>query len=260
MVSLSQQTLKVVKKCVTGLADLVIPDVCAACGSQDAQANHLCPECNVKLLSLVSLGYCRRCGSSLGPNVPDRPDGCWACPTTLPRFGRVIRLGPYTQPLSGLIRQFKYHRGDVIASRLAALLAEAVRSRAGEPFDLVTPVPMHWWRRMRRGFDHATNLARSLGRHLVLPVGPELIRIRNTPPQIHLSRTKRIANVRGAFKVASRPVIEGAKVLLVDDVTTTGATASEAARTLLAGGAYDCTLAVIAKSEAAVAYAQQKPD
>ncbi len=260
MASLAQQTISVVKNCVAGLADLAIPDVCAACSRGDAQANHLCSECNIKLLSLVSLDYCRRCGSSLGQNVPDRPDGCWACPTELPRFGRVIRLAPYAQPLSGLIRQFKYHRGDVIAARLAVLLAEAVAARADEPFDLVTPVPMHWWRRMRRGFDHASNLARSLGRQLDLPVGGELIRIRNTPPQIHLSRTKRIANVRGAFKVACPAVIEGAKVLLVDDVTTTGATASEAARTLLAGGASQVTLAVLAKSEPPVAYGARAAD
>jgi len=125
-------------------------------------------------------------------------------------------------------------------------------------FDLVMPVAMHWRRRLVRGWDHARTLARAAARKLGLPVGNELHRVRNTPPQVHLPRSRRIENVRGAFSVTPRgaKALDGAHILLVDDVTTTGATANEAARTLLRAGAARVVLAVIAKSEPPTAYTE----
>ena len=139
--------------------------------------------------------------------------------------------------------------------RLGELLSEAVGARVPpESLDLVSPVPMHWRRRLARGYDHARALGREMGRRLGLPVGHELIRVRCTPPQVTLARTRRQEALRGAFAVRTKGTIEGAHVLLVDDVTTTGATANEATRALLAGGASKVTLAVIAKAEPPTAY------
>jgi len=240
-----------------GLADLLVPEVCAGCGAGHVAAGGMCDSCNVRLLSLVAVQYCPRCGASIGPNIPVRQDGCAACPTTLPRFARVVRLGPYTEPLRHAIHQLKYRRQEAMLSHLGALLCEAAQGQCSDDqFDLVMPVPMHWRRRYARGHDHAMAIARSLARRMGLPMGSELMRVRNTPPQVHLSRSRRIENVRGAFAVSSKKTIEGAHVLLVDDVTTTGATANECARTLLGGGALRVTLAVLAKSEPPTAYAQ----
>jgi len=121
--------------------------------------------------------------------------------------------------------------------------------------DLVMPVPMHWRRRLSRGYDHARAIGLQIGKHLHLPVGDELVRTRHTPRQVQLSRTKRIEIVRGAFGLRSNSPITSANVLLVDDVTTTGATANEATRTLLAGGASKVFLAVLSKAEPPTAYA-----
>ena len=132
------------------------------------------------------------------------------------------------------------------------------RSNPQARFDVVLPIPMHWLRRLGRGFDHARAIAAGLARELSLPLGRELVRIRNTPPQVNLSRTRRMENVRGAFAVRDRVAIAGAQVLLVDDVTTTGATASEAARALLDADAAGVTLAVLAKAEPPTAYAHCK--
>jgi len=239
-----------------GLADLLMPAVCVACGCHDAAAEGLCPACGVRLLRLVSLPYCPRCGATLGPHIPERPDGCGGCPVTLPRFERVIRLGPYADPLRPLIRGLKYHRCQM-TQRLGVMLAEGVAARlAGRKLDLVMPVPMHWRRRLARGRDHARLVAREIARRLDLPLGSELVRVRHTPAQAFLSRTQRIRNVHRAFGLTGTRAVAGADVLLVDDVTTTGATANEAARTLLAGGAGHVTLAVIAKAEAPTAYAE----
>lgn len=239
----------------SGLVELLLADVCTGCGETDATADGLCDACNVRLLSLVALPYCPRCGTTVGPNIPVWEEGCSACPQPLPRFVRVHRLGPYTRPLRRAIQQMKYRRREALRRRLGRLLAEAAGTAHAEaPFDLVVPVPMHWLRRIQRGYDHARVLAEEVAHALGAAVGCELIRTRNTRPQVGLRRAGRIENVRGAFKVASRRAVEGANILLVDDVTTTGATASEAARTLLRGDALRVSLAVVAKSEPPTAY------
>ena len=248
---------RAVRTAAAGLADLLLPNVCAACRADDATAEGLCEDCSVRLLTLVALPYCMRCGGTLGPNVQPRPDGCGACDTTLPRFARLVRLGPYADPLRGVIRELKYRRRDTMRARIGRLLAQAVAARQDDPpLDLVLSVPMHWRRRLARGCDHARALATAVAAELKLPLGDELIRVRHTPPQVHLSRTRRIENVRGAFAVRRAGSIGGARVLLVDDVTTTGATANEAARTLLGAGASCVALAVVAKAEPPTAYAQ----
>ncbi len=249
--------LEAIRSLKAGLADLLMPQTCAACDGSLVSAAGLCSQCNMRLLQLVSLPYCPRCGATTGPNIPVRDDGCGLCPGTLGRFSRVIRLGPYAPPLRRAIQHLKYHRQEVILGRLVDMLVEAVRAGCdGMPFDLIMPVPMDWRRRLARGYDHTGGLARELGRRLDLPVGEELIRIRHTPQQAWLSRTQRILSVRGAFGLTARANLSRTRVLLVDDVTTTGATANEATRALLAGGAVDVVLAVLAKAEPPRAYTQ----
>ena len=146
---------------------------------------------------------------------------------------------------------------NAVLRRLCGLLGQ-VADTGEEDIkpDILVPVPMYWTRRIWRGADHAQLLGEGLADELQLPIERQLVRIRNTPPQVHLNRTQRLANVRGAFRVADKPAVHGARVLLVDDVTTTGATANEAARTLLRAGASNVALAVLAKSEPPRAYTQ----
>lgn len=208
------------------------------------------------LLELAAREYCPRCGSSLGPGLTAGDDGCGFCPQPMPRFRRLVRLAPYVHPMRGVIHRMKYHSGRRVPAYLARLLADAVAARCGRDRpDLILAVPMHWTRRLARGFDHALALAEAIGRRLGAPVGDELTRVRNTPPQVHLAASQRAANVRGAFAAADRSTLRGAHVLLVDDVLTTGATCNEAARTLLSAGASRLTVAVLAKAEAPAAYA-----
>lgn len=250
--------LPAVRAVVVGTADLLLPNVCSACSDADVSAEGLCQACNVKLLSLVSLPYCPRCGATLGVNVPVRDDGCYGCPTPLPRFAAVVRLAPYAEPLRRVIQGIKYRRQAVMVRRLGRMMVEAIRTHTdGSPFDVIVPVPMHWRRRLSRGCDHSRIIARSVARGLGPPMAGELIRVRHTAPQVHLPRSRRIENVRGAFALRKLADVGGANVLLIDDVTTTGATANEAARTLLAGGALSVTLAVAAKAEPPTAYAER---
>jgi len=239
------------------LLDLLLPACCPGCGGHEFEPGGLCEPCSIRLLTLAAVTHCPRCGASLGPNIPPRPDGCRDCQATLPRFAQVVRLGPYADPLRRIVRELKYRRHEAMLSRLGAMLAAAVETRcADEEFDLLVPVPSHWLRRLARGADHTLSIARELGRRLRLPVAGELSRVRHTAPQVNLSRAARIRNVRGAFAARDRRALAGTNVLLVDDVTTTGATADEAAATLLHAGASRVTLAVVAKSEPQRAYLQ----
>lgn len=238
-----------------GMGELLLPAMCV-CGRAGAETGGLCERCHVELLDLVSRTHCPRCGGSLGPNVPVYGDGCWQCPSPLPRFSRVYRLGPYAGPLRGVVRAAKYHRRAGPLRHMARLLGEAIRTGRDEVYDVIVPVPMYWTRRMVRGMDHAAELARETARTLQIPWEPLLRRLRNTPPQVHCNRTQRRANVAGAFGVSRGVDLQGLSILLVDDVTTTGATASEAARTLRSAGARRVDLAVLAKSEAPQAYSE----
>jgi ComF family protein len=237
--------------------DLLLPQVCLACQGDDVASQGLCSRCLQGLLTLVGQPYCLRCGANGQSSTDDR--GCPSCPDPLPRFDRLVRLGPYEPPIKELVRQFKYHRRDGVGRHLGALLATAVSGQCPqEQFDLVLCIPTHWRRRIWRSFDHARSLSSVLAKHLNLPMGYELVRMRHTPPQAQLPKTRRIQNVRGAFAVGSQEALSGAKILLVDDVTTTGATANEATRTLLDAGASRVVLAVIAKAQPPMAYSHAK--
>jgi ComF family protein len=117
--------------------------------------------------------------------------------------------------------------------------------------DVVVSVPLHWWRRWRRGYNQSAALARGIARHLQIPCFPSwLRRLRNTPDQTLQTPAGRRENVRGAFGARSRAHLKGRTVLLVDDVMTTGATANEAARALRAAGAARVVVAALARAGA----------
>jgi ComF family protein len=243
-----------------GAVDLVLPAICPACQNRPPTVDGLCDTCATERLTLLAMPYCPRCGTTLGPGVPRNPGGCGRCPTPLPRFARTVRLGPYAGAIRQTVKQLKFQRGDFLSIATADLLACAIDATDDLPAtDVVVPIPAHWRRRLSRGRDHAGLLARRLGRQLGLPVEPLLVRTRSTPPQTHLSRTARLANVRNAFATRRPDELQGANILLVDDVTTTGATASECARAMLASGAQHVTLGVLAKSEPREAYAEYLP-
>ena len=242
------------RKAAGFFCDLLLPRVCAACGVGDVAGDYVCADCSARLLAVIARSYCHRCAvSTAGPTG----DSCPLCPTVLPRYARVVRLGSYEPPLSHLVRQFKYRRHEGLRRHMGGLLAQAVQARCDEPFDLVLAIPAHWRRRFQRSYDHSRLLAASVARGLDLPLGDELVRVRDTPPQAHLPKTRRIENIRGAFAVTDPRSIAGARILLVDDVTTTGATANEAARMLLDHDATAVVLAAIAKADPPKAFTHQ---
>ena len=219
------------------LLDLVFPNRCAACGLDLAGGGLFCAQCSSGV-ALVSGPVCPRCGGAREPG--DRPGPCPVCRARRPAFSRARAVAWYQGPLGQALRRFKYNRRWRLGPHLARLLADAAPPDMLDGVDLVVPVPLHRWRLARRGFNQALVLARTLCRERGLACRPDLLaRRRYTRPQVGLDNASRRRNVAGAFAVprARRAALAGARVLLVDDVYTTGATLSECAATLLAAGA-----------------------
>ena len=167
-----------------------------------------------------------------------------------------ISAGPYDGALREIIHAFKYEGRRSLADPLGGMLRGA-GSVVLEGCDYVVPVPLHPWRRMRRGFNQARDLAKRLER----PVVDVMWRVRATPPQMALNANERHSNVRGAFVVSPLltcgarlyrvgfPSLEDRIIVLVDDVRTTGATLDECAKVLLAAGAREVRAVTVAMAE-----------
>ncbi len=166
------------------------------------------------------------------------------CRNGLRGFDEAYCYGSYEGLLREWIHLYKYARIKTLARPLGDLLAEAVPR--GESFDAVVPVPLHWLRQWRRGFNQSEILARDLARRLGIPVISALHRRRSTLTQAGLSNTARRRNVAQAFG-ARRASIANQRILLIDDVMTTGSTAAACARALKRAGAARVTLVTVAR-------------
>lgn len=191
--------------------------------------------------------YCHRCGASAGPGAV-LADGCAFCRGRKLHWDRLTRLSLYDEPMDGWVKQMKFGRQWSWAEHLGKLLAE----RVGGPIDadkiVVTPVPMHWRRRWRRGFNQAELMARSLAHAKGWRCMPLLKRPTWTPQQPSVIPSQREQNVKQSFAI--RPVdLTGWQVVLVDDIKTSGATLGTCCRLLKASGATSIHVAVAAVAD-----------
>lgn len=228
--------------------DLLLPPACLLCGQRldpDGKDPSLCDDC---LASMSSLGeaYCRRCAQPYP--VPYPTDHlCGNCLRQPPPYSRVCAVGRYQGGISEAIHRLKYRNQLSLAAPLGRRLAiSLLATDAAFRPDLLIPVPLHPRRLRQRGYNQAMELARPVSRLYATPIDALLLqRTRHTPHQQGLTAAERRRNLRSAFSL-TRPV-EGRTVLLIDDVMTTGETVRECARTLVAGGATEVRVAVVAR-------------
>jgi ComF family protein len=163
----------------------------------------------------------------------------------------MVALGVYEGTLRDLCLQLKRERNAWLAPWLSGLLVEArSEALARVPADSwVIPVPLHWRRRLERGYNQADELASGLARRLKLPIRRLLRRRVATPKLAKLGQTARSDLMHGVFRARAHPGLAGRTVVLVDDVLTTGATCGEAARALKRAGAVKVIVLVVARTE-----------
>jgi len=224
--------------------EMLYPPVCAACGAETADDSGLCAAC-FRDSGLISGPVCDRCG------VPCAAPVCDACLHAPPGWDRGRAAALYEGAARRAVLALKHGDRLDVARAAAPWLLRAGRDLVAEA-DLIAPAPLHWTRLARRRFNQSGELARALGRladrreAVALDL---LTRTRRTPSQEGRNRAARIANVAGAFAVSRRwrGRVAGRRVLLVDDVLTTGATLSACAGALRDAGAESVTVLALAR-------------
>jgi ComF family protein len=175
----------------------------------------------------------------------DEEGRCALCRLGLRGFDSAYCFGAYEGALRDAIHLFKYGKVQTLAGPLGDLLAAALPR--DQRFDAIAPVPLHWRRKWQRGFNQAELLARSLARRSGIPMLRALRRAHSTETQAGLSNTKRRSNVAKAFRVRRNAALAGKRILLVDDVMTTGSTAAACAVALKRAGAAKVSLLTVAR-------------
>jgi ComF family protein len=231
------------------LGGLLLPPRCILCGRAGQRPNlDLCAVCVADLPRVPR--PCPRCGLPVPPGSTAAATGadCAQCrPASLP-YASCVAPWLYEFPLSHLVQALKYEGALTHARVLGGLLAaEVARVHPGREAVLV-PVPLHHCRLQQRGFNQSHEIARIVARHLHWPLlARALRRTRDTASQVGLSRAQREQNLRGAFAV-DPALVEGRRVVLLDDVLTTGSTAHAAASALQAAGAARIDLVAVARA------------
>ncbi len=211
---------------------LLFPPLCLACGCRiDSASQVLCEQCQERLVPILE-NYCLKCGSPL------ENYNCEACSHLDFVFDFARAAFVYQSPTRELVHSLKY---DSLTSPAAffsrALMEIPAANRFGARFDCVCAIPLHRVRKRERGFNQAELLARKLASMLGLPYVQPIYRRVYTRSQTNLSRQARLENLAGAFALRRKSDIAGKRVILVDDVFTTGSTVNEASKLLKDAGA-----------------------
>ncbi len=228
--------------------DILYPRSCIGCGVTSPETfRHICWECWAGSLR-VEPPFCALCGDPVAGTV-EHEFVCYACSAEFPAFDAARSVARYDGVVGEALRMLKYEKAMWLAPDLAVLLHNCLLAEYPRcEFDLLVPVPLHHIRRRERGFNQSAILARELGRRLGRAVVPRAVhRIRPTITQTHLTAKQRLSNVKNAFQSVRRKRLAGQRVLLVDDVMTTGATVNACAKALKKGGASSVHVITVAR-------------
>jgi ComF family protein len=233
------------------LFDFAFPPQCAFCGAvdfcPDTRGISYCPGC-IAELSPAPGNRCKCCGAEIGPYA-NSERGCTHCRTRSLRFDSVCCLGMYDDHLKRALLSAKWSFSAVRIKSLGRLLAsERLEELKRLQLDVIIPIPQHWRQRLFRHFNPAWMIASEISKYLRIPADVHLLkRTRRARAQKRVAVSQRFENQNRAFQLKDAYFIRGKRVLIVDDVLTTGATCSEVARILRQAGAAACHVAVLAR-------------
>lgn len=230
------------------IVDTVLPPRCPVSGDIVEKQGMLSPE-SWKALEFIVDPYCSQCGV---PFEFGAEEGiiCGQCIEHPPVFTAARAALKYNDTSRDLVLGFK-HADKLYAVRtFTPMLQQAGAGFLGEA-DMLVPVPLHFWRILKRRYNQAALIAADLGKETMILVIPDILqRIRATPPQGHKKAKDRRKNVKGAFRVSPRHLreLQGKRIVLIDDVLTTGSTVNECAKVLLEAGASSVHVLAVAKT------------
>ncbi|MBI2083741.1 MAG: ComF family protein [Deltaproteobacteria bacterium] len=234
-------------RAVSSILNFIFPNKCIACRIFSKEV--LCASCQEKFPSLPS-SYCSLCARPFFSPDPSEERGhlCGDCLVSKPPFEKVYPLGLYQGILADLVGRMKYRKEERIADLLGEWLGTKLQTQ-DLSIDLIVPVPLHRERLRERGFNQAARISDAIGRILKIPVEKyDFVRVRRTPLQTTLNREERMKNLKEAFQVLDPKKIDGKKLLLVDDVYTTGSTLTAATKALLKVGVQSVSASVVARA------------
>ena len=219
-----------------GLVSLFYPPFCAVCAQAVGPEQNLCLSCTEKA-SRIKPPFCAKCSQPFTGAITG-PFTCANCANRLLHFEAAVSAYRSRGVAREVVHRFKYGRQIHLRRLLGRWLAEALKDSrlASRCFDLVVPVPLHPARQRERGFNQAELLAAELRRASGLAVRNVLQRTRYTATQTQFDRSERMENLRGAFRLRRGSNVQDLRMLLVDDVLTTGSTLSECASVLREAG------------------------
>ena len=238
------------KEILIGIADVIFPPRCITCGLILEEHGPLpfCPQCTAGIRFIRS-PLCIRCGIPFPP-IEGEDHLCGECLVTQRPFAVARAVGLYEDTLLTAIHLFKYRRRIGIGKVLGSIMADFAGGIWDmRVFSVIMPVPLHRKRLRERGFNQAVILARKIAKRFALPL--DFLTLRRevfTESQVGLGREERSVNVRGAFTVRKPERTAGKRILLVDDVYTTGSTLAECARTLLNAEADSVAILTLARA------------
>src|SRR6059036_2061952 len=227
---------------------LLYPATCSICGKQVRADEYLCEGCEAKIVRIVP-PFCETCSEPFEGSI-NAAFTCANCAHRTIHFDAAVAAYRGRGIVRDVIHEFKYgrqiHLRHLIARWLrAALDDERLRN---SHFDVIVPVPLHATRQRERGFNQASLLATLLSAQTSIPAKPVLERIRYTTTQTALDRSERMENLHNAFRLRKNADVRGLRVLLIDDVLTTGSTLNECARVLKRAGALSVHAATAARA------------
>jgi ComF family protein len=228
--------------------DMLYPRNCIGCAKSAPETfRYICWDCWSDAVR-VEPPFCDCCGDPVAGTI-DHGYICFACAAETPSFDGARSAARYDGVVGEALRLLKYEKALWMAPDMAELLQNCMMAEFPHcEFDLVVPVPLHHVRRRDRGYNQSAVLARELGRRIGCKSPSSLLRrIRPTTTQTHLTASQRLSNVKNAFQCRKERRLIGRRVLLVDDVMTTGATVNACAKALKQGGAVSVHVVTVAR-------------
>lgn len=242
-----------IKAYVHAVLDLFYPRFCLHCNRSlnHVQELYICGSCK-QHISYVGDAHCSRCGAILGPYATSAAqEGCGLCKKKDFSFNGITFIAYYEGVMRTLIHKFKYARQKFLFRMLNdMIMMQGKLEKIVSNVDIIVPVPLYWLKKMQRGFNQSELLSVGIQRRFSKPLSTNnLCRIKSTLSQTQLSKGQRQMNVRNAFFVKDPALFKGKKILLVDDVLTTGVTASECSKKLKEAGAESVHVFILALAD-----------